>query len=113
MYLQSQVLLLVYEPPVQSRARITTAVNEWQTDEPMVTWPKYGLTVPLTLWEQRLDQTSEEPAASRPKPKSAQANTTALTIIPKNARLSLHGPPTQRTIPESTAKARGLAAMSS
>ena len=59
-------------PPKQGRA-----VSTSDRDEPMVSWPKYGLTVPLEVWERRTGQNSNE---------------------------SVHA---------STAKARGLAAMSS
>ena len=67
----------------------------------MVNWPIYGLTVPLAVWEQRLGWNSEGLAASRPKPISAPAKATSVVAA------------SRRPLPESRAKARGLAAMSS
>ena len=109
---------------MKSRGRVTTTVNEWHTDVPMVNWPKYGLTVPLAVWEQRLEQKSEELAASRPQPISAKARAKALTTmpqrtmpalpakaIPMNAGPNLRAPSTRRVVPETTAKARDQAAL--
>ena len=64
--------------------------------EPMVTWPKNGSIVPLAVWEKR--NSNEWPV---PKPKPAQAR------MPSGVATS-----TTKTIPPSTAKARGLAALS-
>ena len=120
-----------YEPPVQSQGNgATTTVG----DEPMVTWAKYGLTAPLALWPPTMSQTREDSLASAQQhfdqtqiapfnaiesvprqrtvqPKTAQAKYShwqAVANIPKSS-----GPPTRRSVPASTAKARGLAAMSS
>ena len=106
-----------YEPPVQSPG------NGAPGNEPMVTWPKYGLTVPLEVWEmqqarenslayarERFYQTQIAPLnAVQPKPAQTKySHWQAVATIPKNS-----GTPANRSVPASTAKARGLAAMNS
>jgi len=89
----------------------------------MVTWPKYGLTVPLEVWElqqarenslasarERFHQTQIAPL-NAVQPKSAQTKYShwqAVATIPKNS-----GAPANKSVPASTAKARGLAALNS
>ena len=116
----------------------------------MVTWPKYGLTVPLEVWElrqarensldsarQHFDRTQLAPFnAVQPKsaltlsaqagmprgnPKSAAeyvAYAASVPAKPKSAQTKFShwqavAKPANRSVPASTAKARGLAAMNS
>ena len=119
------------EPPVRSQGEgATTAVG----DEPMVTWARYGLTAPLALWPPAMSQAREDSLASAQQhfvrtqiapfhaiesaqrqravqPKTAQAKHNhwqTVANVPKSSGL-----PANRSVPASTAKARGLAAMSS
>ena len=124
-----------HPPPVTSPGNEATVRNE-----PMFTWAKYGLTVPLELWEARqarensLAQPGSAPTLSaqaevpRGNPQSAAeyiAYAASASAQPKSAQTKYShwqavanipkksGIPANRSVAASTAKARGLAAMNS